>query len=130
MTKEDIEKVVACCRKENCTGCSFYKLNGCLAVVDYIKELKVENARLNEEVVGLTGALEAKQTDCDNLTRTLEEANENNPFKAKEGQMTCNSCIHYKRCVELNSGTAEHLDGCEICKSYDAAKDNMGCKNG
>ncbi|MCM1437753.1 MAG: hypothetical protein NC131_00885 [Roseburia sp.] len=31
---------------------------------------------LNNEIAGLTGAAEAKQTDCDNLTRTLEEMRE------------------------------------------------------
>ncbi len=40
------------------------------------------------------------------------------PFKAKEGQPTCNSCAHYEHCVKVN-GSAANLDGCEICKSYD-----------
>lgn len=41
-----------------------------------------------------------------------------NPFKAKEGQLTCNSCVHYERCAELNKST-EHLDGCSTCKCFE-----------
>lgn len=41
-----------------------------------------------------------------------------NPFIAKEGQRTCNSCVHYDRCAELNKST-EHLDDCVTCKSYE-----------
>lgn len=41
-----------------------------------------------------------------------------NPFKANEGQQTCNSCLHYKRCAELNSSTV-NLDGCVTCKCYE-----------
>ncbi len=41
----------------------------CCDVLDYINRLK-------DEIAGLTGALEAAQTDRDNLLRTLDEANE------------------------------------------------------
>lgn len=47
-----------------------------------------------------------------------------NPFKAKEGQQTCNSCVHYERCAELNKST-EHLDGCSTCKCYESKGDNI-----
>ena len=46
-----------------------------------------------------------------------------NPFKAKEGQRTCNSCVYYKHCAELNKST-EHLDGCVICKYYEKGGKN------
>lgn len=69
MTDEEIEKVVARCRKENCTGCKFYNLNGCLAVVEYIKGLKAEMASLTEEIAAL-------EADNDNLNRMLDEYNE------------------------------------------------------
>lgn len=41
-----------------------------------------------------------------------------NPFKAKEGQRTCNSCVHYDRCAELNK-SVEHLSGCVTCKCFE-----------
>lgn len=44
------------------------------------------------------------------------------PFKAKKGELTCNSCVHFKRCTELNNST-KHLDGCKICKSYEKNED-------
>lgn len=47
-----------------------------------------------------------------------------NPFKAKEGQQTCNSCVYYERCTELNKST-KHLDGCVTCKCYESKGDNI-----
>lgn len=41
-----------------------------------------------------------------------------NLFKAKPGELTCNSCDNYKACVELEKlGGAPH-DGSKACKNY------------
>lgn len=78
MTDEQIEKGCELCSKhvDNCEQCPYYGDDipclrqlpaDCLA---YIKRLK-------DEIAGLTGAVEALKTDNTNLTRTLEECNEN-----------------------------------------------------
>lgn len=77
MTDEEIEKALNCCKKESwdyCCNCHYIDVPDCGNAliqdsIDYIERLK-------DEIAGLTGALEAKQTDCENLTRTLEECNE------------------------------------------------------
>ena len=40
------------------------------------------------------------------------------PFKASEGQPTCNTCKQYEDCVRRN-GSKEHIDGCRTCKCYE-----------
>ena len=47
-----------------------------------------------------------------------------NPFKAKDGEKTCDTCLHFARCKELNQGSDRMLKGCRICKYYDEVKKN------
>ena len=47
-----------------------------------------------------------------------------NPFKAKEGEKTCDTCTHFENCKELNQGSNRMLKGCRICKSYDEELNN------
>ena len=42
-----------------------------------------------------------------------------NPFKAKKGEITCDSCLHFENCKELNQGSDRMLKGCRVCKSYE-----------
>ena len=49
---------------------------------------------------------------------------EENPFKAKDGEKTCDTCLHFDNCKELNQGSDRMLKGCCICKCYDEEKGN------
>jgi hypothetical protein len=42
-----------------------------------------------------------------------------NPFKAKNGEKTCDTCLHFESCKELNQGSDRMLKGCRICKCYE-----------
>lgn len=44
MTNKDIDKVIAYCKDDNCTECSFYKVDGCFVIVRYINQLKKDLA--------------------------------------------------------------------------------------
>lgn len=47
-----------------------------------------------------------------------------NPFKAKEGEKTCDTCLHFENCKELNHGSYRMLKGCRVCKCYKEEKEN------
>lgn len=87
MTDEQIEKALERMATSRCSDVTNFDYADTL---DYIKRLK-------DEIAGLTGAVEALKTDNANLTRTLEECNENlqeNLEKAYEhNEDECKRCI-------------------------------------
>ncbi len=74
MTDEEIEKAMNCCRRSLCNECPLQNNGFCQNRLSNEKYHYIN--RLKAEIAGLTGALEALESDRDNLLRTLEEANE------------------------------------------------------
>lgn len=81
MTDEEIEKALEIHYRRgglpDCETCPYYDEfchGDCLRA--FGKDMQDYINRLKTEIAGLTGALEATKTDNNNLTRTLEECNE------------------------------------------------------
>ena len=52
------------------------------------------------------------------VLKLLGEDGPESAFKAKEGEITCDTCRLYNRCAMLNGGE-KNIRGCRACKSYE-----------
>ena len=71
-----------------------------------------------KKIYTLEQKVETVEKNLLDLTDDVYSTREN-PFKARKGEKTCDSCLRFERCKELNQGSDEMLKGCRICKCYD-----------
>lgn len=123
MTDEEIEKALKRMATSRCSDVTNFDYEGAVAYID----------RLKAEIAGLTGTVEALKTDNDNLTRTLEEANEE--LKERTDEADSNAALGMEQklradkleeeLIAVRKETAEEIlqDVYNICGTY------QGCEN-
>lgn len=130
MTNEEIEKACELCAQkgDTCKGCP-YESDDIPCLQQLPADCLVYINRLKDEIAGLTGAVEALKTDNTNLTRTLEECNEELQTANSNTQSAIQSFVKmetlYKvKCNELK--IAEEKLQANLEKAYEHNEDE--CK--